>query len=214
MEITDSIVKLYRHWDKHTEYYPLQKTNTQQLSTSLLSQIEDFATERMNIWYRKITGNPFPYTDDTILTNYRFCNIYRELDKQTIEIHKVLNPHRDDFDYWLLNLAFNRFLCNPETFKVIGFLSFSDSNNNTVYKKLVDLPRPKYGSAYVFPISVIQNKKHPTRELFFTKYLPEVIPKISNVIQKLDDSSVVSALSMILPVFGYNMKFHWTEILI
>lgn len=46
-----------------------------------------FVAERHMIYIRRQTeGKPAPWTKDPILSSYRFCNIYRELDRVTVEI--------------------------------------------------------------------------------------------------------------------------------
>ena len=47
---------------------------------------------------------------------------------------------------------------------------------------------------------------------FLIKVMPEEI--IAKIIENLNKSSVVEALERILPAFGLNFKFHWTEVLI
>lgn len=212
MEIPDNLKLLYKHWSKHT-IKPYGEFNYSKVNTLLLNDINNFINERMFIWERKV-HNKRILTKDTILKNYKFCNIYRELDKQTIEIHSLLKPIENNFNLWLLNLLFCRFICKIETVKKIGLLSFDESSNINVLNKLKSLPSPKYGNAYIFPVSLIITGKYKTREDFFCKYLPTKIQECSKKILAFNSVSVEEALNEILPVFGYNFKFHWTEVFI
>ena len=45
-----------------------------------------FANERHMIYRRREAGESPPWTADPILCNYRFTNVYRELDRVTIWI--------------------------------------------------------------------------------------------------------------------------------
>lgn len=210
MEIPSELKNLYSHWAFHTE----KKTNPQsELNPVLVKEISEFIRERMLIWERKQKGIA-PLTTDPILKRFRFCNIYRELDRQTIEIHQSLIPFKNGFDLWLLNLALQRLICRPQTVADVGFLSFDPAHNLQVKQKLLNHSRPKYGTAYIFPISVIQHRGIKTREEFFCDYLPAVIPKVAKIIEKFENTTVLAALEQILPAFGFNLKFHWTEILI
>lgn len=213
MEVPSELATLYKHWGKHSNLKP-QALDFSALDYVLVDELLDFANERMSIWHKKTLGTPPPFTNDLILKNYRFCNIYRELDRQTIDIHSSLKPLENNFKLWLLNLMFNRFLCKPETFKKVGALSFDLYKNKKVYENLLDLPSPKYGSAYVFPISIIQKSKFNTREKFLTQYLPLTASNLASIIEDFEDKSVVEALGIILPAFNFNFKFHFTEILI
>lgn len=208
MEIPDNVKNLYCHWNKHTQI-KLKKNNL-----NIPNQLKYFINERMEIWQKKTSGEKPPYTNDPILQKYRFCNIYRELDKQTIQIHTNLKNIKSDFDLWLLNIAFYRFICNTKTVEDVGLLNYNAKNNQNVFVKLKNHQRPKYGSAYVFPISIIQKSNYPNREKFLCFYLPKIIPKIAKQINAFDNTTVNQALNVILPEFKFNFKFHWTEILI
>lgn len=213
MEIPDNLKLLYRHWESHT----VESKHTEdlsQLDQYLLNEISSFASERMRIWEQKVIGKAAPYTADLILQKYRFCNIYRELDRQTIQIHTLLNPLRADFATWLLNLMYCRFSCSPATVGKTGLLSFNETNNKKVYEKLMRLPRPKYGSAYVFPINSIAKTGCDTRELFFCRHLPSIATPLAEALSSIDRVSVTDLLDQILPILGVNMKFHMTEVLI
>jgi hypothetical protein len=81
-------------------------------------------------------------------------------------------------------------------------------------KKLKRLDKPKFGNAYVFPISTIQNSPWSTREEFISNYVPVVIEAVAQVILSKKNRTVNQLLADILPVFGFNHKFLWTEVLI
>lgn len=60
-----------------------------------------FIKERHAIYERRAAGKPWPWTEDKILQTYRFCNVYRNLDKETVSIHNNwLHPHAADPDVW------------------------------------------------------------------------------------------------------------------
>ncbi len=213
MEIPNNIKRLYSHWEKHLQFQPLN-LKLSNIDPNLLNEIVNFSNERMMMWDKKNNNSPRPYTDDPILDRYRFCNIYRELDKQTIEIHSQLMRYKSDLSLWLLNVAFMRFICNTETVSKVGFLSFDVNNNKQVFDRLMSMKSPKFGSAYIFPVSLITRSEYNTREKFFCYYLPKVMKKTSETITAFDNVGVLDALRNILPIFGFNFKFHWTEILI
>lgn len=58
------------------------------------SKVEDFfafITERHAIYRRRIEGQKKPWTDDPILQQYKFTNVFRQLDKGTGWLHRLLN---------------------------------------------------------------------------------------------------------------------------
>ena len=207
MELPTPIKKLYRHWELHV-------AEKKKGMSAVPEEILWFIDERINMWEQKISGKEPPYTKDAVLSQYRFCNIFRELDRQTIEIHTLLNPLRDNFSLWLLNMFYARMVARPETIASIGLLSFDTKENHTLYKKLMDSPRPRFGTPYVFPVSVIQQSKTPTRELFIAEYLPSVMRKIAQEIELFQKTSVYDGLQRVLLAFGFGLSFLWTEVLI
>lgn len=51
----------------------------------------EFVFDRQSVWHKRVVlGLPAPWTDDKVLQNFRFCNVYRELDGGTIAISKYL----------------------------------------------------------------------------------------------------------------------------
>lgn len=203
MEVPDNIKKLYRHWDIHTAS---RATKSFPISDHILW----FINERNKIWQKKVSGEQPPYTDDSIISIYRFCNIFREFDRQTIEFHTLLNPLREDFPLWLLNMFYCRMIARTETIRSVGLLSF-DQN---IYERLVNSPRPRFGTPYVFPISAIQKSATPTREKFIAEYLPSIMGEIAAEMRTWKSKNVYDGVENILPLFKYNLRFLWTEVLI
>lgn len=66
-----------------------------------------FIKERHAIYERRQQGLPKPWTTDPILQNYRFCNVYRELDTQTKWFAEYWRePNMWDQDLWFASLVF------------------------------------------------------------------------------------------------------------
>jgi hypothetical protein len=75
-----------------------------------------FVSERHAIYLRRQAGQPKPWTTDPILQQYKFTNVFRELDRGTVWLREhFLEPHRDD-DLGLI--AFN--ICWYRAFNYIG----------------------------------------------------------------------------------------------
>jgi hypothetical protein len=66
----------------------------------------DFARERHAIYLRRSRGLPKPWTRDPILSGFRFCNIYRQLDTVSIWINEnIIQPYEDDPNLWFMLCA-------------------------------------------------------------------------------------------------------------
>lgn len=211
MEVPKRLTNLYNHWELHTKEPNYIESK---LDKDIYNKILDFSNERMSIYEKRESGEKPPFSDNPILANYRFCNIYRELDRQTIFYHELLKSYTINFPLWLLNMFFCRLICNTDTISKVGLLTFDSCKNQEIYENLLNLSSPKYGNAYIFPISTIQKFKYNTREKFFCLYLPQIMEEVSKVIESFNKESVVNAVQEITPVLGFNLKFHLTELLI
>ena len=74
--------------------------------------------ERQMIWKRRfLEGKPRPWTENAILANYKFTNVYRELDRSSQwQIRNILLDKSLSLTNLVWKLMVYRFFNNPETF--------------------------------------------------------------------------------------------------
>ncbi|MBP9669120.1 MAG: hypothetical protein KBE09_02405 [Candidatus Pacebacteria bacterium] len=215
MELPIDVKKLYRHWPQHLDIGAQTLSPHEVCADMALWQgLTYFISERMSVWAKKSRGDVPPYSEDPILTTYRFCNIFRELDRQTIFFHQTLQPMRGHFPLWLLNMFYCRLVARTETVHTVGLLSFDEAENKDFYKRLMATGRPRFGTPYVFPVSTILKSDTPTREAFLAYYLPRKMYRIAQEIESWERVSVHDGVVRVLPLFGINLTFLWTEVLI
>lgn len=78
-------------------------------------------SERHQIYLNRKAGKPWPWTADPIFQRYRFCEVFRELDKTTIWIRENWRePYADHPNLWLA-MALARHINWPPTLQAIGF---------------------------------------------------------------------------------------------
>lgn len=64
-----------------------------------------YMNERHWIYQRKTKGLPKPWTDDVILQQYSFTNVFRELDKTTKWIDQnILKPYQNHPNLWFISI--------------------------------------------------------------------------------------------------------------
>jgi site-specific DNA-adenine methylase len=86
-----------------------------------VGRLIDFIVERWRIHQRRAAGQPKPWTQDPILQNNRFCNVFREWDTETVWITTHWRaPHSDDPDLWFA-LVVARMVNWHETLAAIGY---------------------------------------------------------------------------------------------
>ena len=76
--------------------------------TSTTSNFWCWIEERCRIYNRRLTGMTFPWTKDSILRENKFTNVYRQADKGTVWILRMLNNEMPD-DVRLWNIIWYRF---------------------------------------------------------------------------------------------------------
>lgn len=86
-----------------------------------VADLTSFIIARHAIHERRAEGLPKPWTEDPILQQYRFCNVYRELDTVTKWIaDNWRTPNKDHEDLWFA-VAVARWVNWPDTLEAIGF---------------------------------------------------------------------------------------------
>lgn len=94
-----------------------------------------FVCERQNIWYKRfVLKQPPPWTENKILRDYKFTNVYRELDAGTIWYMKhvvsqskgpnLTKEYRHMNLLWLTTMY--RLVNRVETFEDVGLVSYYD----------------------------------------------------------------------------------------
>lgn len=133
-----------------------------------------FMEERHSIYERKELGYPKPWTNDEILQNYKFCNVYRELDTQTIWFaENWRTPNEDDPDLWFASLVF-RFINWHETAEQLGYpvpwksIKFLNTLKNRKIKG-----EKVYSGAYIISTHGSKEPKH----IYLMKILSEIWKK-------------------------------------
>jgi hypothetical protein len=90
-------------------------------SKPMLKSLLFWILERESIRQKKEAGQPRPWTKDSILNVYRFCNVYREFDRVTLWIaENWRNPNRKNKDLWFA-MVVARLLNQPPTLANLGF---------------------------------------------------------------------------------------------
>jgi hypothetical protein len=86
-----------------------------------------FMFERHMIWYRRFKlKKPPPWTTDKILRDYKFTNVYRELDRGTIwYMEHVVPAANSQLDLLWLTIMY-RLLNRVETFEQTGWVNYSE----------------------------------------------------------------------------------------
>lgn len=133
--------------------------NGQRIAGSeVLASYWKLAAERQRIYHARLSGAPGPWTDDRIVSRYRFTNAYRAADRVSQDLIRVIYSGPQDPEDVLLRVLLYRFFNKPETWRLIensrGEVTAADFDPY-VYGSLLDeaLARREriYSAAYIVP---------------------------------------------------------------
>lgn len=80
-----------------------------------------FMSKRHRVYLNRKQGKPWPWTDDPILQQYKFTNVFRELDRVTRWVRIAWRePYADHPNLWFA-MALARQINWPDTLAAIGF---------------------------------------------------------------------------------------------
>jgi hypothetical protein len=123
------------------------------LKTANLREMLYWMEERQRIYLKRQAHEPWPWTQDKILQTYRFCNVYREQDKETVWLREHwLQPYADHPNLWFAAPLFRQINWSP-TLEEIGFPA--DKWNPRRVKRIMEARKARgektYTSAYMLP---------------------------------------------------------------
>lgn len=90
--------------------------------TDNAGRLVKFILARHRVYKRREAGKPQPWSSDPILQQYKFCNIYRELDRVTRWIAvNWREPNKDDRHLWFALVVARRCINLPDTLRDLGY---------------------------------------------------------------------------------------------
>lgn len=158
-----------------------------------------FIRERHAIWERRKAGQPKPWTKDPILQSYRFCNVYRELDKETIAIDRLWRqPHRDDRHLWFAMVVARLINWSP-TLERLGYpVPFRPAAFQAKLERLQDEGGKVFGNAYI----VSTNGQPVAKPEYLTDYVLRPLWKERERLAPVAGESLRSFATRLLPFNG------------
>lgn len=146
-----------------------------------------FAVERQEVFLRRALGQPSPWTDDPILQEYRFTNVYRASDRvsQYLIRNVIYNGEQSAKEVFFRTLLF-KFFNKIETWELLvrhfGLPSTSDFNEQAYSRVLsqeIDSGQSIYSAAYIMPSgpkSSHNGRKHQFHLSLLSQMLRENLP--------------------------------------
>jgi hypothetical protein len=117
----------------------------------------EFAERRQNIFFRRLVGEPRPWTDDPILDEYKFCNVYRASDRVSQYLIKnVIYTGNQSADEVIFRILLFKFFNKIETweyllncFGEIRLKNFDITKYDRAFEQRISNSIPIYSNAYI-----------------------------------------------------------------
>ena len=118
-----------------------------------------FATERQNIFFRRLRGQESPWTDDAILQQYKFTNVYRASDRVSQYliknvIYKGEQTPEELFFRTILFKIFNRietWALLESRFGEVSYKGYSRKHYDDTLTEAIERNQRIYSAAYIMP---------------------------------------------------------------
>ncbi|MFM9985613.1 MAG: nucleotide kinase domain-containing protein [Flavobacteriales bacterium] len=151
-----------------------------------------FATERQNIFFKRFNGEPFPWTKDKILAQYKFTNVYRASDRVSQYliknvIYKGSQKPEEVFFRLILFKIFNKISTWEVLESELGRISLKDysfKQYDRVLSEVMQNKIPIYSAAYIMASgrsTFGYNRKHQNHLRLIETMIKEKVPvKLQN----------------------------------
>jgi hypothetical protein len=148
-----------------------------------------FAAERQRVYFRRLSSNPPPWTDDQILQEFRFTNVYRASDRVTQYLirHVIYGSHYDRhgspeevvFRVILFKL-FNRvstWRLFEHAYEAVTLKSYNFDRFDQILTRALGAGARLYSAAYIMPMAGRRySRKHRTHLRLLEYMLADGLP--------------------------------------
>ncbi|RYE62213.1 MAG: hypothetical protein EOO82_00030 [Oxalobacteraceae bacterium] len=177
-----------------------------------------FASERLAMYYRKLTDPTGPWTDDEILQTYRFTNTFRAADRVSQYLIREVQYRQDRsqapaevFFRTMLFKIFNRIDTWESIERTIGNVSWQSSDLDKIsalLSRMIESGERIYSAAYIMPSpSFGRVRKHENHLALLARMMEDNVPA-----QLTLAKTMKSAYELILsyPGLGPFLAFQYT----
>ncbi|MBX3099579.1 MAG: hypothetical protein KF761_08365 [Salinibacterium sp.] len=128
------------------------------VASDVLGSYWHFASERQKVYHRRLAGLPGPWTDDPVISRFRFTNAYRAADRVSQDLIHVAYSGPQSADDLVFRILLFRFFNKPSTWKAlqeefgeITWDSFDVDSYSLVLDRMLARGDRVYSAAYIVP---------------------------------------------------------------
>lgn len=143
-----------------------------------------FAVERQAVFFKKLRRSPTPWTEDPIISHYKFTNAYRASDRtsQYLLRHVIYRgdlPSTKEEVFYRIMLF--KFFNKIETWQLLerklGQILWSEFDRDAIATILTEAKQSIYSSAYIMPSFGKGVKKHHAHLDLISRMMADELPK-------------------------------------
>lgn len=139
-----------------------------------------YINERHRIWVKRKNNLPHPWTEDPILNEYSFCNVYRELDRVTEWIRVNWREPYADHKNLPFAMAMARQINWPDTLQELGFPEhWNPERLKAIMQGRLDRGEKVYTGAYMLTGTLGGTKVEQTIDKILTPLYHRPAPMIT-----------------------------------
>jgi len=155
------------------------------MSQENLQRFFDYLNERHIVYLRRQNGVAYPWTNDPILTEYSFCNVYRELDRVTEWIRVNWREPYADHPNLPFAMAMARQINWPDTLQELGFPEhWNPERLKAIMQGRMDRKEKVYTGAYMLTGTLGGSKIEQTIDKILTPLYNNHPPMIEDSLEE------------------------------
>lgn len=189
------------------------------MNKKLEKEFFQFVFDRQLIWYKRFCEKNDFWTNDKILKKYKFCNVYRELDRGTFYIIEKLKSIKDR-KIIFQNIVFYRFFNKYnlyEDLKINIIKEFNVGAIKSLIKKFDNLKKSGktiFNDAYLISGNKTNEAKHVfilnnLQKFFETKNLEKTIEKIDSSRKPEESLEIIKEIPSVGNFLAYEI---WVDL--
>jgi hypothetical protein len=178
----------------------------------------EFISKRQDIFFKRINNTEYPWSNDDILNNYKFTNVYRATDRVSqFLIRDIIYKGSQDPDELFFRIVlfkiFNRISTWQFLQEELGEISFKNYSFKAYDKLLLEVLKnkePIYSPAYIMASgkSVFgKERKHQNHLLLIEKMINDKLP---HKLQQCKSKKDVYELLLSYPTVGEFLAYQYT----
>lgn len=185
------------------------------VGSDVLASYWKLAAERQIVYHARLAGDPEPWTDDEIVSQYRFTNAYRAADRVSQDLIRVIYAGSQEPDDVLLRILLYRFFNKPETWQAIAndlgevtAANFDSQACGAILDQVLAQGNRIYSAAYIVPPPPFgHERKHRNHLALIETMLRDGLGESLQRVQSLQD---VFQLLLTYPSMGPFLAFQLT----